>query len=192
MIGFSPSASFCLFARAGGRGHREHDRVERADGADAPGERVALIRVEAREPHERAGIAGIGVERSEKHELGAAHAIEIDHRLGDPAGEVVAGGVGRATQQRRLDAAGERDDLARKRELGEHRQGEAVPARIARRDRLAGARSRPGRAQRIAAVGADLCGTGHAAPRACDACAYVAPASCRGAPHAPPARLTDA
>jgi hypothetical protein len=164
MIGLSPLASFCLFSRTGGRERGEDRRVEGADGAQAPREGAALVAVEAREPHERAGVAGIGVENGEKRELGTAHAVEIDHRLGDAAGERMAGGVRRVARHRRLDAAGERDHLARERGLGEHRQGEAVPARIARRDRLAGERSRAGAAQRIAAIGADSCGAGHAAP----------------------------
>jgi hypothetical protein len=159
-IGVSSLASFRPFARADGGAHRKDRRVERADGALAAREGAALVAVEMREPHERAGIARIGVERGEQRELGAAHPVEIDHCLGDPAGESVAGRIGRVADQRRLDAAGERDDLRRKRGVGEHRQGEAVPARVVCGGRLAGGRSRAGRAQRIAPVGADLRGTG--------------------------------
>jgi hypothetical protein len=158
LIGHSRLASFCLFAR------REHRRVERADGADAAREGAALVAVEARKPHVRAGVARIGVERGEQRQLGAAHPREIDHRLGDAAGEGVARRIGCAAGLGCLDAAGERDDVVRERGLVEHRHGEAVPARVARRDRLAGTRLRAGRALSIAPVGADLGGAGHLGP----------------------------
>jgi hypothetical protein len=160
MIGGSPLASFCrlLRARAGDR------RVEIADRALAAREGGLLVAIEPRKPHERAGVARIGIERGEQRELGAAHPVEIDDRLGDAAGERMAGSIRRLAHHRCLDAAGEVDDLARRRRLGQHRQGQAVPARIARRDRLAGRRARAGAARRIAAVGADLCGAGHVGP----------------------------
>jgi hypothetical protein len=111
-------ASFCRFCRAGARGRarlarREDRRVERADGARAAREGAALIAVEAREPHERAAVARIGVERGEEPKLGAAHPVDIERRLGDPAGKRVAGRIGRAAGQRRLDAAGERGPVER-------------------------------------------------------------------------------
>jgi hypothetical protein len=160
MIALSPLASFCHWRRA----HAGDGRVEIADRALAAREGGTLVAIEPRQPHERAVVARVGLERGEERALGTAHPVEIDHRLGDPAGERVAGRIGLAADVGPLDAAGEVDDLARGRRLGQHRQGEAVPARISRRGRLAGGRARAGAARCIAAVGADLCGAGHVGP----------------------------
>jgi hypothetical protein len=60
------------------------------------------------------------------------------------------------------DPLRQRQHLGSERRIGEHRQAQAVAQRVARHDRLAGARARPGAARRIGAVGGADRRSGHA------------------------------
>ena len=136
--------------------------VECADRPLAARQGAALVAVEAVEAEEL-GERGlrIGFHLGDERQLGEAHAAQIDQRLGDPAGELVAGRIGLAAGHRLLDRARQTVDLARHRGIASHRQGQAVPPRIAGDDRLAGARPGSGAVARVAPVGADFCRAGH-------------------------------
>src|SRR5262249_46718858 len=113
------------------------------------------------ETRSRGRIAG------EKFMPRASHAEKVELRRRDPAGELEAP-RGRA---RPGDLAPQGGNLVRQGRIAQRRQVQAVAAGVARRDRLAGARSRAGAGERIGAVGLLPRRTGHAASSRAVSCA---------------------
>jgi hypothetical protein len=89
----------------------------------------------------------------------AAHAIEVDLRGGDAAGEREAPRAG----LRPGDRPRQGGNVVRQRRIAQSRQAQAMAAGVARRNRFSGGRPRAGARERIGAVGLAPRRTAHAA-----------------------------
>jgi hypothetical protein len=131
--------------------------IERSDGALALRPGAPLVTIYRREPRDRSGGEQRRRTRGEEVPPGGARPDEVDLGFRDPARELEAFriyiGAG--------DRAGQSLDLVPPGRIVAGRQAQAVPARVLRRARLAGAGPRPRAGARIAPVGITLACAGH-------------------------------